>query len=759
VFTVSLSSASPQTVTVNFTTVNDTATSGSDYVANKGTLTFKPGETSKTITIKVNGDTLFEPDETLFVNLSNPINATLADGQGKGTITNDDPELSLTISDVTVTEGNSGTTNAVFTVSLSAASGQIVTVDFATADGTAKAGSDYVAKSGTLTIKPGQTEATIVIEVNGDKMDEPDETFYVNLSKANGAKLQDAQGQATIIDTDAPPKVAFDQTDSLSREWVTAANLGVSLSAASGKTVTVDYAVTGGTATGGGVDYSLTSGTLIFEPGETSKSIPIDIVNDKLDEPDETVEITLSNPSNATLGTNRVHTYTIMDDDPLRGFNSVYMAASGKFPHEVCAPWTLNSNSPTDPFFSDGNLIISTQNFNENIVYRQTAPDISMPDPLVIEARVRFIDGVTTNSSRAPISISFVTAPNVGNTLYIAKNEIFILSGPNRRGARRSLSTRFSLHTYRIEVSKTGAIKVFYDGSLMLNGSTFTNFTSTGAETIEWGEGSGAAFGASEWEFFRHNASTVSCLDHFLCYSARRTPGTSNFPPRIALEDQFEEGIFEVHRPERLCNPADKNSEGINDLKTHLLGYEMDPDFVEEPAINITNIKVQNQFHPAGSELVVDLIETGRLLVPANKDRNNPVEPPDNDAHTVDHYKCYTVRVSDGAPAFQALVVSVDDQFTESPKLFEITRPLRLCAPADKNRSPNPANLRAGGEGVKNQGDHLMCYEAAPVQGEPEHSPATGIHMNNQFFPERIDTIKEEEFCVPSTLGEGENPQ
>ena len=119
-FTVTLSAASTQTVTVAYATGNGTATAGSDYQAASGTLTFAPGETSKTITVLVNGDRLGEPNETFFVNLSSPTNATIADGQGVGTIVDDEPRIS--ISDVTKAEGKKGqTTLFTFTVTLSAA--------------------------------------------------------------------------------------------------------------------------------------------------------------------------------------------------------------------------------------------------------------------------------------------------------------------------------------------------------------------------------------------------------------------------------------------------------------------------------------------------------------------------------------------------------------------------------------------------------------------------------------------------------------
>src|SRR5262249_46659062 len=145
-----------------------TANSGSnDFIATSGTLTFAPGDTSKTIDVLVEGDTQNEPTESFFVNLSHSSNATIAVNQGKGTITNDDSVPSLSISNVSLAEGNSGTTAFTFTVSLSAASGQMVGVNYATADGTATVGSgDYQATSGTLTFNPGQLSKTITVLVN-----------------------------------------------------------------------------------------------------------------------------------------------------------------------------------------------------------------------------------------------------------------------------------------------------------------------------------------------------------------------------------------------------------------------------------------------------------------------------------------------------------------------------------------------------------------------------------------------------------------
>src|SRR5882672_3908920 len=149
VLTVSLSAATAQTVTVNYATANGTATAGADYVSTNGTLTFLPGQTSQTITVAVLGDALDELDETILVNLTAATNATISDGQGEVTILDDDAAPVLAITDVSVVEGNSGTTNAVLTVSLSAAAAQTVTVNYATANGTATVGADYVSTNGT----------------------------------------------------------------------------------------------------------------------------------------------------------------------------------------------------------------------------------------------------------------------------------------------------------------------------------------------------------------------------------------------------------------------------------------------------------------------------------------------------------------------------------------------------------------------------------------------------------------------------------
>ena len=184
-FTVSLSSAAAQDVTVDFATADGSATAPSDYTARTGTLTIPAGQTSGQIAIVIQGDTLLEGNESFQVNLSNAsANATIADAQAIGTIIdNEVAPPSVTINDVAVTEGDAGTTDATFTVTLASAATGAVTVNFATADGTATAPADYTAHSGTLTFAAGRAHPDDRrCRSSATPTFEGDETFVVNLS-------------------------------------------------------------------------------------------------------------------------------------------------------------------------------------------------------------------------------------------------------------------------------------------------------------------------------------------------------------------------------------------------------------------------------------------------------------------------------------------------------------------------------------------------------------------------------------------------
>jgi hypothetical protein len=247
------------------------------------------------------GDVLDEANETFTVLLSNPINVTVADASGLGTISDDDARPALRVNDVTVTEGHSGTVEATFTVTLSAPSGLTVTVTAATANGTAVAGADYTATSGTLTFAPGDTSRTVSVSVLGDVLDEANETFTLRLSSAVNASVADSSGRGTVTDDDPVPTLAINDL-TVSEDAVTA-TFTVSLSTASGRTVTVRYATLNGTAVSGS-DYTSVSGTISFAAGSTTATVTVPILNDVVTEAAEAFSVRLSSASNASIADN-----------------------------------------------------------------------------------------------------------------------------------------------------------------------------------------------------------------------------------------------------------------------------------------------------------------------------------------------------------------------------------------------------------------------------------------------------------------------
>ena len=301
-FAVTLSPPSTLSVSVDYVTMNVTAAAGSDYTASAGTLTFTPGgPLTQTVVIGVLEDALDEPDETLLLTLGNAVNATVADSEATGAITDDDPAPALSIGDVTVTEGHSGSSSAVFTVTLAAASGQTVTAGYATADGTATAGSDYTAASGTLTFAPGAVTQTVAVAVLGDVAVEAGETFRVTLANPVNATIADGQGTGTILNDDLPVLSIGDGGATEGNTGSVKANFVVTLVPAATQTVTVVYSTADGTATAVS-DYTATTGTLTFAPGETAKQITVVVLGDTRDEPFETFFVNLGSPAGATLG-------------------------------------------------------------------------------------------------------------------------------------------------------------------------------------------------------------------------------------------------------------------------------------------------------------------------------------------------------------------------------------------------------------------------------------------------------------------------
>ena len=309
-FTVGLSAPSGRTVTVAYATADGTATAGSDYTADADTVTFVPGDTSETVDVTVLPDTTDEPSETVELNLSSPSNATLPDTQGIGTITDDDPLPTITIADESQSEG---TTPMTFTVSLSNPSSSTVTVDWATSDGTATAGSDYTADTDTVSIDPGNTSGTFNVAITDDNVDEPmNETFTVGLSGETNASIGDGTATGTIQDDDGPPQVSISDEGLI--EEATNLVFDVTLSRPSSMSVQVPWSLTAVTATAG-ADYTDVSGTVTFTPGDTDETLSVPILEDTLDEITETFTVDLGSPTGGATLLDGTGTGTITDDD------------------------------------------------------------------------------------------------------------------------------------------------------------------------------------------------------------------------------------------------------------------------------------------------------------------------------------------------------------------------------------------------------------------------------------------------------------
>lgn len=329
-FTVSLSKKVNVPVTVQYTIASGTATSGSDFTAAAGyPLTGQVVIPANTLSvpIKVNivDDSLLETDETFTVTLTGATNGTIVKPQGVATIKDNDSPT-VTIGNAVVTEGDAATGPvATFTLTLDKTSSTPVSVNYATMDYTAAAGSDYVAKSGTVTFAAGQRTATISVGIIGDLLPESFEQYFVVLSNPAGVTIGGAgYGVGGIIDDDTPVMSAADVSMLESDGQGT---FTVRLSKAIASPVTVSYSVTSGTAISGQDFFQLPtagsdplSGTLTFAPGETVKTITIGLTRNDGAEPTENLYLNLGGATNATLATTRVQGRIIDEQNSLVGF-------------------------------------------------------------------------------------------------------------------------------------------------------------------------------------------------------------------------------------------------------------------------------------------------------------------------------------------------------------------------------------------------------------------------------------------------------
>jgi uncharacterized repeat protein (TIGR01451 family) len=298
-----LSGASEFTVTVDWALAAGTA-QATDFTAASGTLTFAPGTTSQPIAAAITGEAIFETNETVLVDLTNAVNASIADPQGVITIANDDAAPTITITDLMHPEGTGGTSQATLVATLSGPTEVAATLSWTLDAGTALCcGVDFSGPDGTLTFPVGITTRNISATIFGDAIDEPNETVLVNLTSATNATIADNQGVITIVDDDGVPQLVInDLSVAEGNAGTSAASLTVTLVGSTAQTVTVDYAFGAGTASGGGNDFTATGGTLTFAPGTPTQTVPVTLVGDLRHEANESVLVDLSNATNATIG-------------------------------------------------------------------------------------------------------------------------------------------------------------------------------------------------------------------------------------------------------------------------------------------------------------------------------------------------------------------------------------------------------------------------------------------------------------------------
>ena len=321
-FTITLSRASPQEVTVAYGAVVDptaadeaAATPGLDYTAVSDTVTLAARAATATVSVPLLEDSFDEHTETFWLRLHSPTAATIVDGTATGTITDDDPLPEITIIDTGATEGSP----LGFEVRLTPVSGRTVTVAWTTqarpaGPDAASPGTDYTTASGTVTFAPGATSARFEVESLPDGVSEADETFLVQLGTPTNAALDDSLATGAIRDDDGLPRVLI--TDTTVDEDDGPATFTVTLSHPSSRPVTVAYTTADGTATDPD-DYAPDEDrTLAFPATLTEGEISVFINDDDLAEGTETFTITLTNPHNAVIAQGAgTAVGTILDDE------------------------------------------------------------------------------------------------------------------------------------------------------------------------------------------------------------------------------------------------------------------------------------------------------------------------------------------------------------------------------------------------------------------------------------------------------------
>ncbi len=525
---VDISAASAKAISANYTITGTATGSGTDHDLAAGTVSISAGNTNNTIGWNVIGEALYEENETIIITLSDPTNATLSsDVVHTYTITNDDSAPTIAFTS-TSQSNNEATTAYDVGVTLSTASGINATMDYAVS-GTSTAtgsGTDYTLANGTATITAGNTTTSFETIIVNDALYENDETIVIGASTPTGSSLgANTTFTYTIANNaagsnDAKPTIQFNSATGTAAESTTSFNIQLDLSAASGLTSTVDYALTAGdpAATGTGTDYTLANGTATIAAGATTANLATTVVNDALDENNEIFIVTISNPNaNVALGNNTTHTYTIQDNDdpPTVQFNATsssetegtngtlqvdLSAASAK---DVTVNYAVQAASTgtgggTDYTLADGTLTISAGSTTGNITVTGADDALDEDDETVVVllsspgnsslgTNTTHTFTITDNDATPTIQFNATSSSkSEGTTDHTIQVDISAAAG-------RDISVAFTVAAGTPAATGSATDYTLADGTLTITGnngntSNTIDFTMVDDALDEWGE-------------------------------------------------------------------------------------------------------------------------------------------------------------------------------------------------------------------------------------------------------------------------------
>lgn len=399
-FTVSLSAAATETVTVDYRVVGRNARDINDFNSISGKLEFIPGTQTQIVSVPVRGDMSDEYDETFQVILSNPVNASLIDYIGIGTILDDDASPSLSIgSNLTIVEGSGGTKMLSIPVNLTSTSGKKVKSQVTTQDLTATSDEDYQLILKNIFFNEGEITKNILIAINSDYRVEADEIFNVKLTEPVNINLANDQTAVTIINDDAGGVIQFSAPSLSVSENSVAAQITVTRIGGNASDVVVGYSTTDGTAKAG-ADYQAVTGNLIFGANELSKTILVPIIDDALNEDTETFALSLKNISGGgKLGEQTNTTVNLQDNDPLPGIsvanysikegndglkiislNLTLLAASGRSVSVNYATQNGSATAPDDYLPTTGTVIFAPGEVTKTIMVNIVGDTVVEPE-------------------------------------------------------------------------------------------------------------------------------------------------------------------------------------------------------------------------------------------------------------------------------------------------------------------------------------------------------------------------------------------